>query len=64
MNIWKNASIHDQLPQGANTDAQTANGTQPNQRFSKIFTGKRNPTQFSKIPNFQNPKHKLCIIRK
>ena len=50
------------LPQGANTDAQTANGTQPNQRFGKIVTKKKNPTQFSKIPNFQNPKHKFCII--
>ena len=48
------------FPQGANTDAQIANGTLPNQ----IFSGKRNPTQFSKIPNFQNPKHKFCIIRK
>ena len=29
----ENASIHDQLPQGANIDAQTANRTQPNHRF-------------------------------
>ena len=33
MNIWKNALIHAQNPHGANTDAQTADGTQPNQRF-------------------------------
>ena len=36
------------LPQGANIDAQTENGTQPNQRFKKKFTRTRNPTQFSK----------------
>ena len=40
------------LPQGANTDAQTPNGTQSNQRIEKKFTKFRNPTQFSKIPNF------------
>ena len=40
------------LPQGANTDAQIPNGTQPNQRIEKKFTKFRNPTQFSKIPNF------------
>ena len=47
------------LPQVANIDAQTQNGTQPNQRIEKIFTKFRIPTQFSKIPNFQNPKHIL-----
>ena len=26
------------LPQGANTDAQTASGTQPNQRFLKKYS--------------------------
>ena len=40
------------LPQGANTDAQTPNGTQPNQRIEKFFAKIRNPTQFLKIPNF------------
>ena len=52
------------LPQGANTNAQTPNGTQPNQRIEKIFTKFRIPTQFLKIPNFENPKHKFCIIRR
>ena len=32
------------LPQGANTNAQTPNGTQPNQRIEKIFTKFRIPT--------------------
>ena len=40
------------LPQGANTDAQTPNETQPNQRIEKIFTKIRIPTQLSKTPNF------------
>ena len=53
-----------ELPQGANTDAQTPNGTKPNQAHENIFTKIGNPTQFSKIPNFQNPKHRFCIIRK
>ena len=41
------------LPQGANTDTQTANGTQPNQDFGKIFIKNKNPNPFSKnkIPN-------------
>ena len=42
-----------ELPQGANTDAQTPNGTKPNQEIEKLFTKIRIPTQFSKIPNFQ-----------
>ena len=52
------------LPQGANTDAQTLNGTKPNQEIEIFFTKIRIPTQFLKIPNFENPKHRFCIIRR
>ena len=37
------------LPQGANIDAQIANGTQPNQRFKK----KKNSLEKEIQPNFQ-----------
>ena len=47
------------MPQGANTKAQSTNGTQPKQRCWKIFTKLRTPTQFSKTPKFQNPKLKF-----
>ena len=47
MNIWKNASIHAQMPHGANTNAQTPNGTKPNQEQENFFTKIGNPTQFS-----------------
>jgi len=41
------------MPQGANTDAQSSNGTQPNQRFwKKNLHKQRNPNMFSKNPNF------------
>ena len=40
------------LPQGASTDAQMANGTQPNQDFGKIFTKIKNPNPFLKNPQF------------
>ena len=40
------------LPQGANTDAQIANGTQPNQEFGKSFTKIKNPNPFLKNPQF------------
>ena len=30
-----------ELPQGANTDAQTPNGTKPNQEIEEIFTKKK-----------------------
>ena len=36
------------LPQGANTDAQTENGTQPNQRFKK-----KNSLEQEIQPNFR-----------
>ena len=44
-----------ELPQGANTDAQTPNGTKPNQEHEKIFTKIGNPTQpnFRKFPIFK-----------
>ena len=44
-----------ELPQGANTDAQTPNGTKPNQEHENFFAKIGNPTQFLKIPNFQKP---------
>ena len=45
-----------ELPQGANTDAQTPNGTTPNQEHEFFFFTKiGNLTQFSKIPNFEKP---------
>ena len=43
------------MPQGANTDTQMVNGTQPNQDFGKISQKLRTPTHFQKIPNFENP---------
>ena len=46
------------MPQGANTDTKTVNGTQLNQDFGKIFSKIKNPNPFSKkkkIPNFENP---------
>ena len=46
------------MPHGANTDTNTANGTQPNQNFEKQFTKIRTPTPFSKIPKIRNPKLK------
>ena len=49
---WNMLQYKFKLPQGANTDAQTPNGTQPNQRIEKKFTKFRNLTQLSKIPNF------------
>ena len=44
------------MPQGANTDTQPTNGTQPNQNFEKIMLKSKFPTPFSKNPLFQNPK--------
>ena len=41
------------LPQGANTDAQTPNGTQPNQRIEKIFTNLETQANFCKSPIFK-----------
>ena len=49
---WKMPQYKFKFPQGSNIDAQTPNGTQPNQRIEKNFTKNRNPTQFSKVPNF------------
>ena len=43
------------MPQGANTDAQTTNGTQPNQGFRKNFTKTKNPNPFLKNPQFIKP---------
>ena len=43
------------LPQGANTDTQMANGTQPNQDFRNIFTKIKNPNPFLKNPQFWEP---------
>ena len=43
------------LSQGANTDTQMKNGTQPNQDFGKIFTKIKNPNPFSKNPQFWEP---------
>ena len=40
------------LPQEANTDIQTANGTQPIQEVEKIFTKNKNPNPFSKNLQF------------
>ena len=44
-----------ELPQGANTDAQTPNGTKPNQEIEEIFTKNKNPNPFSKNPQFWEP---------
>ena len=38
------------LPQGANTDINKPNGTQPNQNFEIFFTKLRVPTHFQKNP--------------
>ena len=46
------------MPQGANTDTQTSNKTQPNQDFERNLHKNENPTHFKKIPNLQNPKIK------
>ena len=52
------------MPQGANTDAPTTNGTQPNQNIGKLFTKLRNPTLFQKkIPNFENLKLKSTKLK-
>ena len=60
----KHASIQVQNATGASADTQTSNGIKPNQEIENFFTKIGIPTQFSKIPNFQKLKHKLCIIRK
>ena len=43
------------LPHGTNTRTITANGTQPNQNFGKIFTNLRTPIHFGKIPKILEP---------
>ena len=40
------------MPQGANTDTQTSNKTQPNQDFERNFHKNENPNPFSKNPQF------------
>ena len=35
---WKLPQYMLRMPQGANTETQTSNGTQPNQIFEKFFT--------------------------
>ena len=52
------------MPQGANTDAQTINGTQPNQRFWRIFTKTKNSNPISKNPQFLNPNLKSAKTKK
>ena len=52
---WKMPQYNLKMPQGANTDAQTTNGTQPNQGFRKNFTKTKNPNPFSKNPQFIKP---------
>ena len=43
------------MPQGANTDTQTSNKTQPNQDFERNLqkNKKKTPTHFRKIPNLK-----------
>ena len=43
------------MPQGANTDTQTSNGTQPNQNLKKKFTKIGTPTQFFESPKILKP---------
>ena len=52
---WKMPQYNLKMPQGANIDAQTTNGTQPNQGFRKNFTKTKNPNPFSKNPQFIKP---------
>ena len=61
-NLWKMHEHSEKLPQymlklphGANTDTQTSNGTQPNQRFWKIFTETKNPNPIFENPQFPKP---------
>ena len=49
---WNMPQYMLKLPQEASTDTQTANGTQPNQEFGKIFTKNKNPNPFLKNPQF------------
>ena len=43
------------LPQGANTDTNKLNGTQPNQNFEFFFTKLRVLTHFRKNPLILEP---------
>ena len=40
------------MPQGANTDTQTSNKTQPTQDFERNLHKNENPNPFSKNPQF------------
>ena len=52
---WNMPQYMLRMPQGANTDANTSNGTQPNQNFGKPCTKLRNLTLFRKNPQFWKP---------
>ena len=52
------------LPHGANTRTNTANGTQPNQRYRKNFTKTKNLNPIFENPQFFNPNLNFCIISK
>ena len=52
---WNMPQYKFELPQGASTDTQTSNGTQPSQDFGKIFSKITNPNPFSKNPQFREP---------
>ena len=59
---WRNLPQYIRLPQGANTDTQTSNGTQPNKRFWKFFTKTKNPNPIFENPQFLKPNLNFCII--
>ena len=44
-----------ELPQGANTDAQTTNGTKPNQELEKKFHKNRKPNPIFENSQFSKP---------
>ena len=50
---WKMPQYKFKLPQGANIDAQTPNGTQPNQRIENFFTKIETKPNFWKSPIFK-----------
>ena len=65
-NAWTHGNMPKyiiKMPQGANTDTISSNGTQPNQNFEKNFPKSTFPTPFSKITNSRNLTQFLHILR-